>query len=255
MGDHLHHQGIRRGDSFLWFSLAKIVECDQFAEEFLNGSLFMNTLRFFRDLEDSAAGGLRGDALDGDYGVFDPKRIRMTVGGRDINGEEEEELVSIRIVPNQSLASVVLCLHSMDSRGFAGLRIDEDRTAALRIDERNFALGSKMVLIKKPGEFIRRVSVGLDGATRAGKLLSYTSGIVQYQDEGFHGAFPKDELAFVKRAQFSHQREYRVFAQPTGVEIEDPQPKPVRLEVGSLRDIAILTTPQEFNDRVSFSSG
>ncbi len=55
----------------------------------------------------------------------------------------------------------------------------------------------------------------------------------------------EDNLGFQKRSLFAHQREYRV-----KIETNNPVPSPYFLEVGDLNDIAIITTPKEFNEQL-----
>lgn len=69
---------------------------------------------------------------------------------------------------------------------------------------------------------------------------------VEYYDEKtFHGFFELQDVPFRKRLKFQPQREYRI-----AIAGNLDAPGPFTLEVGDLSDIAKLTTPSEFNERL-----
>ncbi|NYS62240.1 hypothetical protein [Vreelandella salicampi] len=91
----------------------------------------------------------------------------------------------------------------------------------------------------KASQFIERCKSAIEKLNFHGNL-----GLVDYFNEHeFHGNMPEgDKLGYQKRSLFSHQREYRV-----KIDTNRPEPSPYILEVGDLSDIAVITTPKEFN--------
>jgi hypothetical protein len=109
----------------------------------------------------------------------------------------------------------------------------------LLLHDRCFGLGRHLVLFTKPRKLLSRIKAALEGMDRP-----YRMDLVEYYDEGlFHGFFNGTDVLFRKRRRFEAQREYRV---AVGHALE--MPGPFTLDVGDLSDIAMLTTPERFNE-------
>lgn len=69
---------------------------------------------------------------------------------------------------------------------------------------------------------------------------------VTYVDEcELYGQLPKEKLGFHKRSSYQQQREYRI-----KIDFNFAEPKHCTLDVGDLSDIAMITTPEEFNKQL-----
>jgi hypothetical protein len=195
------------------------------------GSLYLNTLRYFHDLEFDLE---RGDPFEGVDTIIQPKHIadftldtntslgKITAAPQDCSGP-------ILIGKNRTLACNVYCMFAITGP------VDGEF-----VDERSLGLGDSFVLILNPSEFIKRVS---RAATNAG--YGYQSGLVQYfNSEEYSG----DVGPFRKRTRFEHQKEFRFVVYPAGT-------RAIELMVGSLLDITSEILPAcEVNTCLDFST-
>ena len=97
--------------------------------------------------------------------------------------------------------------------------------APLNVASRLNSLGGEVAMIS---------SVGNDAN---GKIL-----VDYFNEHEFHGNMPINNLGYQKRSMFSHQREYRI-----KIDLNRSEPCRYLLDVGDLSDIAVITTPKEFN--------
>jgi hypothetical protein len=207
-----------------------------FLEAFRNeGLLYMNTLKYFRELEGDAA---RGDSYKGvshmiqphDIGEFTIDSGIPAMGRLKVNTAELG--AAVRISKQSTLACNLFCMFAITKP------IDCDIVAPEHRDK----LGSAVVLVLNSQEFLARVAE----AGRKVGLLELEGRLVEYYDgaaySGEVGPFRK------RRAEFQHQSEYRIVVRPG---LDGPRV----LTVGNLRDITSEILPSaEINDRLDFST-
>jgi hypothetical protein len=202
---------------------------EEYLKPFRNeGLLYMNTLRYFRELEDPE----RGDAFEGDDWIYQPKDTEMAfddpyvgkykVVPGDLSGPA-------RFALDRALACNVYCMSAITGP-VDGELVDKDK----------HDLGESFVLVLNTSEFLSRVSAA---ATKAGLAGKY--GLVEYYDSQ---EYTGDVGPFRKRKEFSHQKEFRLALQPSsGI--------PVKLSVGSLVDITSEICPvSRINELLDFST-
>lgn len=223
------------------FAFVKLFENKEHAQAFVNGKLYMNTIRSFKEYIDES-GELRGDEYEGIVALYQPEKLGEIRFG-DITVPASDLAAPIVVHGNHLLNHNVFCIYSLNSRGYntisAETLLDFKRT--LELHESCFGLGKFCVVILNATQFIERCKSAIEKKNFNGNL-----GLVDYFNEHeFHGNMPEDTLGFQKRSLFAHQREYRV-----KIDTNSEEPKPYFLDVGDLSDIALITTPKEFNEKL-----
>ena len=185
---------------------------EKFAEDFLNGNLYLNTFAYFSQLDQSDI--VRSDPHDGaiearqvlEVAIQEPTGNWIPIGG----------VQSPIIVHNDEISNLnILCFYTLTDRPG-----DE-------FDDRNLEFGEVAVFISNLPEFIRRVrqAVAVSSWTVAHGPVEY---VKRKTHDGLMGPFRKFQ-------DYSYQSEFR-FVFTTG------KRSPLRLEIGSLRDIVHVTT-------------
>ncbi|WP_156879116.1 hypothetical protein [Oceanobacter kriegii] len=223
------------------FAFVKLFENREYAEDFVDGKLFMNTIRSFKEYKDES-GELRGDEYEGIVALYQPDKLG------EIRFDEHvipaSDLAAPIVVHGDHLLSHnVFCIYSLNSRGHETVSAEtlSDFKRTLELHDSCFGLGKFCVVILNASQFIERCKAAIEKLNVNGNL-----GLVDYFDEHeFHGSMPEEKLGYQKRSLFSHQREYRV-----KIDTARPEPSPYILEVGDLSDIAVITTPKEFNSQL-----
>ena len=192
-------------------ALVKILP-ENFLEDFLNGSLYLNTCAYFSQLDQSDI--VRSDPHDG---ATEARQI-LEVAIKDsignwipISGVENPIISRSDEISNLN----ILCFYMMTD-----LPKDE-------FDERNLEFGNVAVFISNLSDFIQRVN-----RAAASSNWVVTKGPVEYVERNAHNGFMGP---FRKFKNYSYQREFRfVFSTEKRM--------PIRLEVGNLRDIVYVTS-------------
>lgn len=220
------------------FSFVKLFEDKGYAESFVNGKLFMNTIRSFKEYKDKS-GELRGDEYEGIIALYQPEKLgEIKIGEHTIPASDLAAPIVLH--GNHLLNHNVFCIYSLNSRGHDTVSAEtlSDFKRTLELHESCFGLGKYCVVILNASRFIERCQAAIQKLNVNGNF-----GLVDYFDEHeFHGNMPEDKLGYQKRSLFSHQREYRV-----KIDLNRQESSPYVLEVGDLSDIAVITTPKEFN--------
>ncbi|MCK8080882.1 hypothetical protein [Vibrio sp. 1CM24A] len=223
------------------FAFVKLFEKKEHAEDFVNGKLFMNTIKSFKEYRDES-GELRGDDHEGIIAMYQPSQLGEITFG-EISIPSSELAAPIVVHGDHLLSQNVFCIYSLNSRGHEYISADtikEFRTT-LELHESCFGLGKYCVVVLNVTEFINRCEVAIETLGLEGNL-----GLVDYFNEHeFHGPMPEDKLGYQKRSMFREQREYRV-----KIDTQREKPSPYTLEIGDLSDITMLTTPAEFNEKL-----
>ena len=193
-------------------------------ESFAHGTLYMNTLQYFENLEADEDGDLRSDPFEGVGSLLFGKGAILSVKiGQDFQ-PVGGFLGPVRWRPTGGIKASIFCMYA--------LRPPQSATI---IDERNLRFGDTFAVLTDGDEFLRRVKAA---AKSAGHNLEYR--LVEYFDEQTH----QGEVGiFRKRTVFSYQSELRIALIP-GVD------EPYRFAVGDLSDITQTGSLSDLNQRL-----
>jgi hypothetical protein len=217
-----------RGKTYGLLKFGKREHLDGFSDK---GFLYLNTLRYFQELE---ADTERGDTFEALDTIIQPQHLgeaflthislrkRVPILPQDLTGP-----IQIRL--NRTMEYNVYCMFAIKGP------VDGDLIPA-----RGAGLGEWFLLVLNPTEFVSRVSMA---AKTAGFNCQYAP--VEYYDpkhfSGYVGPFRK-------RLEYSYQKEFRFVFQPG-------RGQPLTLQAGSLADITSEVLPTfEMNTRLDFSS-
>lgn len=223
------------------YAFVKLFENKDFALAFVSGKLFMNTIRSFKEYKDEA-GELRGDEYEGVVALYQPEKLgEIKFGEHTIPASDLAAPIVIQ--GSHLLDHNVFCIYSLNSRGHDTVSAEtlSDFKRTIELHESCFGLGKHCVVILNASQFIERCQSAIKNLNVKGNL-----GLVDYFNEyEFHGNMPSDKLGYQKRSKFSHQREYRI-----KIDLNRSESGPYVLDVGDLSDIAVMTTPKDFNDQL-----
>lgn len=201
----------------------------------------MNTIRFFKEYRDEA-GELRGDQYEGVVAIYQPEKLgEIKLGEHAILASDLA--APIVVYGDHLLDHNVFCLYSLNSRGRDTVSAEtlSDFKRTLELHESCFGLGKHCVVILNTSQFIERCRSVIKKLNLNGSL-----GLVDYFNEReFHGNMPSGKLGYQKRNMFSHQREYRI-----KVDLSRSESGSYLLDVGDLSDIAFISTPKDFNEKL-----
>jgi hypothetical protein len=180
-------------------------------EQFRKGQLYMNTLKYFRDLESDPA---RADHYEGATHIFQPKDVIITLsapGFGDILIDSTDLAAATTLSMNSELCCNIFCLHAITAPVNGTLFPSEHEW-----------FGDSMVLVLKTEEFLNRVVAGAKARNLSGKIKR----VEYFDDKAYTGKLDR----FRKSKRFAHQREYRIA-------IDSPGTDPFVLDIGDITDI------------------
>ena len=215
--------------------LLKVFRRKSWAKDFLNGRLYCNTVKYYRDLED---GDEKKDKDEGAVVIPGDKLSELKIGDHVVS---HLDVVEIRHYPNLTSGANVFCMFCWAPRreGNQVFLNKEEQLGSLREFDRKY--GPYAVMIGNLPEFFRRI----DAAVNRERILWARGDIVKYELED---SIPNNreallDLAFHKNPEYSSENEYR-FA----FLVDQKEPGPYRLNIGDIRDIATLQRTDEIYD-------
>src|SRR5229473_551290 len=215
-------------------------------QEFANGTLYCNSLRYFTDPSNAAK--LCFDANEELIGVYQREHIREL----RIASSGREPIV----IGASSLAAPIRIGRKNDVRLFCMYAVhpgpwrevfDERKLPSflnyITIKTRIVGFGLSVALVIDIPAFVKRVRAAADALD-----IHNSGGLVRYVDlKGTSGMFPERQLGRIKDKAYEDEREYRfIFSKPEGLD------EPLRLNVGSLRDIVKVVTWTNFSRGARF---
>jgi hypothetical protein len=228
----------------------KVFSEESFRDEFLNGSLYMNALKYFRGLKEETKHNI-ADKHEGAYQVSQPHELTLSVNGVQIN---PEDLVGPIIFSMNWMEQInVFCLTYLHSHGILSQdSFDEDEYELLksyyRLPEESYNLGEYAAVIHNVPEFMKRVKRELGRCIDNQEIDEYSYKPVEYYD-GNTDSFAIDDAsldsAFKKNNKYAHQSEFRV-----AVRRENDECKEYRIEIGDIRDIVWVCNTKEINENI-----
>ena len=201
----------------IWYFI-KFFEKEEYAEQFIKGTLYLNRLSYFQQLENSCADG-RSDTTEAVAIWLQPPDFIMEsnipgVGSTTISKDDLDGPVSMSYSDYNNLH--VLCLYAVHTTGFAKidgkLELAESEAAELQrqvtIDDRCLKFGP-FAVINPAVPLLSQVKKALQrmGQWFEGKLVEY------YDDETFHGEIAPKDIPFKKQKRFSYQNEFKICVQ------------------------------------------
>lgn len=195
---------------------------------FEDGLLYMNTLEFYRTLE---AHDERSDVNEGALYVSNKTGGALHWKNPKTGTHEEiAKLTHSRIRElNSNIQNLnVFCLYYLKSK------MPIENFGAIIPKRTKVGFGEYAVIVADAEEFVTRVK-----EASLNKGYRYFRSLVKYED------FSKEELAvgpFVKDRAFSHQSELRI-----AVHTGKTDGSAIKLEIGSLADIAVLVPSGELD--------
>lgn len=227
------------------YAFVKIFEKQEYAEDFMDGRLFMNTIRHFQRYKDKS-GELRGDPYEGIIAMYQPSKFTQ-IRVDNIVIPSNEIATPVVVHGNELLNKNAFCIYSLNSRDLDAnpmMSLHEFKQT-IEIHDSCYGFGPYCVVVNNAEIFISKVSNGIKQAGYAGSLC-----LVDYFDENsFHGVLPPERHGYQKRSFFKYQQEYRVL-----IDTRRAEPKELILDVGSLRDITSLVSTDQFNSLLEIKS-
>ena len=214
-------------------SLMKILPCKEYVECFLDGMLYCNTVRYFRD---------EGyDEFEG-AAFLHPTDLHISAHAFRVEDLAGPVILKLNVVANLN----VFCMFSwrVPKVGDDKIRIDLESQLG-RITDCKDDFGPYTVVVKNTTEFFRRVKMAIKERRR--EVRAGVRGVVRYINPDTHRS-NLDELLKIplfKQERFEHQREYRFVFQT------DREPAgPLVLPIGDIRDIAFWMKTEDVYDNV-----
>ena len=228
----------------------KIFSSEAYRDDFLNGSLYMNPIKFFREYEDKHAGNV-GDKNEALSAWLQPEELRLVF---NFQGEE-------LVIPGSDLAAPialrrnhfdtvnVMCLMAIHSHGISTEDIiSDEQLEKLKeyfiVPEDAINLGKYAVIILDTDTFLSKVKRAAQKLCDSGDAVSLRAQLVTYYDDKSTLSLDKEEEAiFHKQKSYEHQSEYRI-SLDRGVEDIGHYV----LQIGSLDGIAIPILTNDINN-------
>ncbi len=211
--------------------LLKFFEKEDFQNDFLNGKLYMNTLKYFRENEFSDIA--RTDKFEAIKTHMKPDLIQ--IGTMNIS-KDECGITTINTTKYDTWN--ILCLYALWKE------IEDEN---ILVDEKNKDFGHYCVCIINVKEFLSRIDKVL-----VEKNVDCEYMKVNYINKNKEYKIKDEEVPFTKFDNFSYQKEFRIV-----IDTKNNRDEHYIMEIGDLRDIAFITTIDKINkDIIShFPSG
>lgn len=220
--------------------LIKIFKSEQYRNEFLDGNLYISSLKKFAQMQGN---NTQADFLEGITGQYQPNDIIITI--------KQSELGINHTIPPEDYAAPIYTssndnLGKLKALSFFSPLIEpnniENVNDAIRItDEMIKDFGEYVVVIHQSQKFIDRV---LETAEK--EKISYKTKLINYFPENETIEFDHQNYGFNKRQSYDFQKEFRIMLQTS----EDSEY--MRLNIGDIREMCMVLTVDQFNNELEF---
>lgn len=226
----------------IWYFI-KFFEQEEYADQFINGTLYLNRLSYFREIENSSDNATedRFDKTEALTMWWQPHDFIMELkipGVGEVTITKDDLAAPVYMSYSDIDNFHIFCMYAVHTAGFATiggkLELAESQAAELQrqvaIDERCVKFGPFAVIIHAV-PFLSQVKQKLqrNGQWFRGNLVDY------YDDETFHGEIsPNDPsgIPFKKQNRFAWQKEFRICVQ-TNTTGSDP----LLIDIGNISHI------------------
>ena len=192
-----------------------------------NGTMYMNTVEYFRVLEGR---GHVGDEDEGLQSCYQSDRINLKItksDGESIVLSRENGLTGQILTRNNAVnGQNIFCMYAFLDSGVKPV-----------VDERNLIFGDTYVCITSCTSFLERI----DTAAKKAKVKIYKSLVEYVQRDNHNGKMG----IFKKFVTHSYQNEYR-FVLSHGSSV------PYTLSLGDISDITIIGSSNDINNHIEF---
>lgn len=177
---------------------------------FENGTIYINTIEYFRKIEDEE---LRGDKYEGVSRIINSLPGTFKIPGID------REFNYIKAHIKESYDEVlgnIYSLYAISSKGFSS-------PLDFELDKKNLRFGTHALMIKNLPLFFNKIEDELKKND-----LKFIHGFVEY--------YNKEEVCreitlFEKPLEFEYQKEFRFY-------VENDKIEPIKIQIGSMKDYA-----------------
>ncbi len=231
----------------IWYFIKFFTE-EIHADQFIAGNLYMNTMSYFKTLENESDSG-RPDSTEAIAHWWQPDDILVKFqlpgfGETKISKKDLAAPVSISFDYHNYVH--VFCLYAIHTNGFRinDGKIDctenrvEELRQQLRIDERCQRFGKYAVIIR-PDLFLAQVREVLKGREFAYRLVQY------YDETTFHGMIPPRDIPFRKQKRFTYQQEFRICVYPKIV-----HNSPITINIGNISNMTGKVLSSQLNSQL-----
>jgi len=224
------------------YTLIKFARRKEHAEDLQNGLLYMNKLKTFREYRD-LDGHLRSDPYEGVIGIFQPDKVKIEFQGTPI--DTKSIVAPILVHDKLLLEKYAFCMYSVNSQNWTQVRGEEleQFRSDLAIHEEVYGLGPYATVITDTTMFVQRIR-----AAMTSKGHSWRLALVEYYDSSAQmGFFDQSLWGFHKRHEFQLLQECRLIID----DLQSTTDGPFMFDVGSLRDISIVTPSAYLKDSLN----
>ncbi len=176
----------------------------------LNGTIYMNSIQYFRKFEDN---GLRGDNFEGITELKNYPSGEFEIKSLNHKGK----YISLQF--RESYEEVLGNIYSM----YAISSLTVPNPIGFKIDKKNKEFGTHCLLVKNNPEFLKRIEKRLKEIN-----LKFRHGFVDYYDK--YKKNGKINL-FQKPNEYQYQNEFRFYVERESIE-------PIKIQIGNITDIA-----------------
>ncbi|MBV4357813.1 hypothetical protein [Pinibacter aurantiacus] len=191
-----------------------------------NGTIFMNSIEYFRKLEDD---GLRGDSYEG------IKRIKNYPAGQfeiqSLNFKGNYLSLQVREA-YETVVGNIFSLYCISSHGWANPN-------DFKIDEKIKKFGSHCLLIKDNPQFLFLIEEKLKELK-----VKFNHNFVNYYDKD---KVDREITLFEKPLEFEYQKEFRLY-------VEQKLAQPFIFKIGNLADVAEIYNSKDIVDSLRLTN-
>lgn len=235
--------------------LIKIFSQEKYRDDFLNGKLYMNPIKFFKDFEEESTNNI-GDKNEAITAWLQPEEINIIFRppGMDpitIKGQDIAAPIAIRANAHDNYN--VLCLTLLHSHGIdISEPVTDDEVELLKnyfkLPDEAVNLGKFAVVIPHLPKFIERVETAAQKLIGSNEATSFRADKVKYYDKGQTLSLKNgEEAVFHKQSEYEHQSEFRLC-----LDRGTTNPEAFVFDIGDIRNIAFPCPTSEVNNHFGF---
>ncbi|CNC78715.1 Uncharacterised protein [Yersinia intermedia] len=237
--------------------LVKVFSTEKYREDFLDGKLYMNTIKYFKEYEEEKNNNI-GDKNEAVTAWLQPKGLRLIIhppGMDEIIITEKDILGPIIIRTNNHDSYNVLCLTVLHSHEFSiNELLTEEQIEQVRgyfkMPEESLNLGAYAVIIPNIPEFISRIKRAAQSLIDSNEANYFSARKLIYYDSNESLSLENTaDAVFHKQKEYEHQSEFRLCLD-RGKGTEDAY----FFNVESLRDIAFPIPTSEINSKIKLET-
>jgi hypothetical protein len=177
---------------------------------FENGTIYMNTIEYFRKVEDEE---LRGDKYEGVSRIINSLPGTFKIPGID----REFNYIKMHLrEAHKEVIGNIYSLYTISSKGFPN-------PLDFEFDKRNLRFGTHCLIIKDLPYFFKKIKKELKKND-----YKFNYDFVDYYDKE---EVNREITLFEKPLEFEYQKEFRFY-------VEDYGMKPIKIQIGSLKKYA-----------------